>query len=187
QAGRCRVKMFRNAARRMARWRIRGFELRFVQESCGEPAACCCRRPEGGSSGLCRMFGPSSGHLHRELRGRAFRTQTVSEVGLGMVCDISFNRLPFAGWIVDFLAGAANPEEPAQFRQFPLLRFLEGPLGQDALGHVDAASDVALEGAVIGIEWNATVEDPAIFAVSALQPIVHFENFAPRERFEVSL
>jgi hypothetical protein len=127
----------------------------------------------------------SSRNTQRELRAGAVRAQTVGEVGLGALRDIGFDLLPLAPRIVDFLARAADSQETTQFRQFPFLPCLNGPLGQNTLGHIDAASDEALKRAVIGVKRDAAVEYPSILAIGALQPVMHFENFMPGEKFEI--
>jgi hypothetical protein len=49
-------------------------------------------------------------------------------------------------------------------------------VGEAALVRVHAARDEAREGAVLVVEGHAAIEDPAVLAVAAPEPIVHLEG-----------
>jgi hypothetical protein len=66
-----------------------------------------------------------------------------------------------------------------------LLAVAQLGLGVAAVGDVEAGADVAGELAVAGVDRAAGVDDPAVLAVVAAQPVFHLEGRAHREVLEV--
>ena len=66
-----------------------------------------------------------------------------------------------------------------------LLAVAQLGLGVAAVGDVEAGADVAGELAVAGVDRAAGVDDPAVLAVVAAQPVFHLEGGAHREVLEV--
>ena len=66
-----------------------------------------------------------------------------------------------------------------------LLAVAQLGLGVAAVGDVEAGADVAGELAVAGVHRAAGVDDPAVLAVVAAQPVFHLEGGAHREVLEV--
>jgi len=109
----------------------------------------------------------------------------MGEICLRVIRDERFELLPAAVVIADAFTAGANPQQTAKIGQLPLTGFVRGPLRFNALGYVDAASDVTQKFTVVSEKRHATVENPTIGSVMPFQPVLHFENFTFGEGFQV--
>ena len=91
----------------------------------------------------------------------------MCEVGAGVTSDICFKLIPVTFGIVNPLADGTYSQEPPQIGKFAFSRLVESTLGFHAIGHVNATSDVALKFAALGVERNATIENPSKRPVGA--------------------
>jgi hypothetical protein len=62
-----------------------------------------------------------------------------------------------------------------ELRQFALSRLIQRPLCFHSCRDIHAASDVALEFAVLSEERGASIEDPTIDPIVASQTVFHLE------------
>src|SRR5581483_5495884 len=70
--------------------------------------------------------------------------------------------------------------------ELPLLVLFPIPLRPATVVDVDAASDETLECAALAVERRPAIEDPAVDAVVATQPVLHLEAFALLEAIQIS-
>ena len=114
---------------------------------------------------------------------------TVVGLPAGHLVGLQAEQLGRGGVVALHLAGGVAQDHAFAHRRqqgsHVLLAVAQLGLGVAAVGDVEAGADVAGELAAAGVHRAAGIDDPAVFAVVATQPVLHLEGRAHREMLEV--
>ncbi len=92
----------------------------------------------------------------------ALRTDTVTEISLGMSGDIDFYLGPISLVVTDLFAPRTDRDQPLKLAEFFFLCLAEGFPRFDLFRYVDAAAGISGKGAVMIVNRRPTVEEPAV-------------------------
>src|SRR5580658_9646461 len=118
---------------------------------------------------------------------QALWAHPVREVRLTMARDKALRLIPRAVGVANLLAEHADGQESSKTCQLALSGLVRCPLGFNALGNVNAATDIAAEFAGLPQEWNAAIKNPTIGAILAFQAVMHLEYLTSAKGTEIGL
>ena len=109
----------------------------------------------------------------------------MTEVGSGVIPDVSLHLHPAPVGVPDLLALHTDWQYSAKIRQFSIPCLVQCPLGLDSVCNIDTTAYIAPKLTVLAKEWRSRIKDPPIIPIMTLQAILHLKWFPPLKCIQV--